>query len=265
MRAACHARGERVAALTRHLFIAVLDGGAAVPEDAQTTADRGGPIAVRRPRRDDGALLLGLVITLALLAGAAAIADRIAARLAQNAIAVRLETATAMTHTPQVRITGWPFLTQLFAHNLSEVAVSTTDYPAGQVTLAHVQLTLHDAWRSGFDVTAKRVSGEADVSLAELQRLVGSRATLSSSASGLRATATVGGRKVSGTATLSVHGTQLRLTPHLTTPVPVTLAPIDVTLPVLPWNVTISDAVATDTGVRLTGSATNVDLTGHPK
>jgi hypothetical protein len=246
MGAACHARGERVAALARHLFVAVLDGGAAVPEDAQTTADRGGPIAVRRPRRDDGALLLGLLITIAVLA-------------------VRLETATAMTHTPQVRITTWPFLTQLFAHNLSEVTVSTTDYPAGQVTLAHVQLTLHDAWRSGFDVTAKRVNGEADVSLAELQRLVGSRATLSSSASGLRATATVGGRKVSGTATLSVHGTQLRLTPHLTTPVPVALAPIDVTLPVLPWNVTISDAVATDTGVRLTGIATNVDLTGHPK
>lgn len=223
------------------------------------------PIAARRPRRDDGALLLGLLVTLALLGGAAAIADRVAARVAQNAIAVRLKAATTMPHMPQVHITGWPFLTQLAAHDLSDVTVSTTDYPAGPVTLARVDLSLFDAWRSGVDVTAKRVTGSGDVSLAELQRLVGSRATISTSATGLRATATVGGRRVSGTATISVRGTKLRITPHLTTPTTVTLSPIDVALPVLPWNVTITDAVATDTGVRLTGTATNVDLTSKAK
>jgi hypothetical protein len=205
-------------------------------------------------------VLLGLLVTLALLGGIAAVVDRVAAHFAETAIATRLKAVTGVTQAPAVTITGWPFLTQLFAHDLTEVDVSTDNYKAGSMTLARIDLELHDAWRSSNTITARRVIGTANVDLSELQRVTGGALTLSTAADGLHIAATVQGQKMTGTATITVTGSQLHIVPRVTAPAKATLPPIDIPLPKLPWGVTVTAVAVTPSGLTLAATATNVDL-----
>ena len=209
---------------------------------------------------DAGGLLIGLLLAVALVGGIAAVVDRVAAHFAETAIATRLQAGTGVTTAPDVTITGWPFLTQLVAHDLGEVDVSSTDYRTGQVTIARIELQLHDAWRSGTDVTARRVTGTATIDLAELQRMAGGAVTLTGGADGLHVAATVAGHKVTGTATIAVSGTQLHLVPRITSPAKTVLPAIDIPVPALPWGVTVTGVTVTRTGVVLAATASNVDL-----
>lgn len=210
--------------------------------------------------RDDGRGLVGLVIGLALLAGLAVAVDRVAAVYAERAIASQLKTVGKLGATPGVSIDGWPFLTQLAARRLARVDITTVDYRAGDVTLAALTLELHDAWRTDATITAARVDGTADISLAELQRIVGKRARLSIGADGLRATATALGQTVTGIGTVSIVGKKVRVVTHVTQPVATTLPPVDFAAPELPWDIAVTDVQVTSTGLRLHGTARNVEL-----
>ncbi len=209
---------------------------------------------------DGGGVLVGFVLLVALIAGIGAVVDRVAAHFAETAIATQLHSATGTKAQPAVTITGWPFLTQLAAHDLTEVDVSTRDYRAGTVTVARIDLQLHDAWRSGTTVTARRVTGTATVLLPELQRLIGNGVTLTSGSDGLHIAATVLGQKVTGRATVTVSGSQLHLVPTVTSPARVSLPPIDVPVPTLPWGVTVTGVTVSPAGVTLAATATDVDL-----
>ncbi|MCU1675595.1 MAG: hypothetical protein JWM93_353 [Frankiales bacterium] len=201
-------------------------------------------------------LLAALAVVLAL----AAVGDRVAAHFAEKAIAQRLEVGAGLSTTPAVTIAGWPFLTQLADRNLVQVDVATDDYKAGAMSLTRVQFELRDAWRSATTITAKRVTGTADVALAEIQRLAGSRATFSTAPDGLHFTASANGIRVSGTAAVSVVGSSIRIVPHVTAPATATLAAIDIALPQLPWGVSVTGAAVTAEGLTLSAKARDVDL-----
>ena len=194
----------------------------------------------------------------ALLLGITAVVDRVAAHFAEKAIAARLQTVTKAT--PTVTITGWPFLTQLVAHRLDEVDASTTNFITHGVTLARVDLQLYGAWRNDLNVTADRVEATVSLSLAELQRLAGSRVTFSAAKDGLHVAGTALGQKIVGTATITIVAGKLHVVPHITSPASATLPAIDVPVPPLPWGVTVTAVDNTTTGLNLHGTARNVDL-----
>ncbi|MDQ1724530.1 MAG: hypothetical protein QOG52_1558 [Frankiaceae bacterium] len=199
-------------------------------------------------------------MTAALLLGVSAVVDRVAAHFAEKAIAVRLKSAVATKTEPSVTITGWPFLTQLVAHRLDEVDVTTEDFAAHGVTFARVDLELYDAWRTSTTITSARVVATVDLALAELQRLAGSQVTLSTARDGLHVAGTAGGQKISGTATITVVAGKLHLVPHISSPAKASLPAIDVAIPTLPWGVAVTGVAVTATGLKLQGTAHDVDL-----
>src|SRR5690242_5576650 len=84
--------------------------------DDYDTADYPPP---RRRRRGRGIAISFLV--LAILVAAFLIGDRMAKSYAQDKIAQQIQTQATLAAKPSVSIEGFPFLTQLFAHDLRKV------------------------------------------------------------------------------------------------------------------------------------------------
>ncbi len=93
----------------------------------------------RRRRRHRG--LIALVVVLVILVAAAVIGDQVAKSYAQNRVAEQIQTSGLNTK-PAVSIEGWPFLTQIAAHNLRAVDISANNATA-------------DSGKLSFDFTAK--------------------------------------------------------------------------------------------------------------
>ncbi|MFF9206013.1 DUF2993 domain-containing protein [Streptomyces sp. NPDC014986] len=72
-----------------------------------------------------------LIITAVILGGLFVIADRIAVNVAEGEAADRLKAAENLAATPDVSITGFPFLTQVVGGSLDEVRVGIENYEAG--------------------------------------------------------------------------------------------------------------------------------------
>lgn len=206
----------------------------------------------RRGRR----AMIGVAIVAALLVGG----DRIAAWIATDTIAERLQTELASAEPPRVNVGGWPFLTQVAARNLDSVTVRTTAYRAEDVLLDSVDVTLHDVWRNGSAVTADRLDGTATVSLAEVQRLAGDAIQLSLAADGLVASGTWQGRRVSGAVAVAIEGSQVRFTTRITGPVSARLPAVSVPVPELPFNLKLTAVAVVGDGLQFTGAARDVEL-----
>ena len=219
------------------------------------------PLRDRVPGAGDGGrILIGLLMTAALLLGITAVVDRVAAHFAEKAITLRLSSALATKTQPSVTITGWPFLTQLVAHRLDEVDVAAVDFRAKGVAFARVDLALHDAWRTNTTITATRIAATVELAVAELQRLAGNRLAITTARDGLHVAGTVAGQKVSGTAAISVVAGKLHLVPRISSPASASLPAIDVQIPPLPWGVVVTGVAVTETGLKLLGTAHDVDL-----
>ena len=83
-----------------------------------------------------------LLVALVVLVGLLLVADRVGARLAAQAIASEVQSASRLTSEPDVDITGFPFLTQAIAGRYDRVEVSAREVPAGELTLARLDATL---------------------------------------------------------------------------------------------------------------------------
>jgi hypothetical protein len=127
-----------------------------------------GPRAPRRRRRGRG--WIGLLITLIVLAVALVIGDQFARSYAQNMIAAKFQTAAGMSSKPSVTIEGFPFLTQVAAHDIRVVDISASNVPAGKIALTSVKakaIGVHLS--SGFNsATIDHISGTALVTYASL-------------------------------------------------------------------------------------------------
>jgi hypothetical protein len=140
-----------------------------------------------RPRRRGRKLLVGFVVLLLVLAGLLVVADRVAAGVAERAIAdqVKKEVAKqdAQSSAPKVEVGGFPFLTQVLAGRYERISIVLTDVqgnvqgdavtvPRLDVDARNVKASL-DTLRSGQgDVVAETVDGRGTVTYDSLAKLL---------------------------------------------------------------------------------------------
>lgn len=107
------------------------------------------------------------------------LADRWALLYAERQAADRLKDRLHLTAAPEVRIGGFPFLTQLLDRRLDSVRVTVPDVPAGRVTLTRVTATARDIRVDGGGPTAvrgalvQRMHGQVLPSFADMDRKLG--------------------------------------------------------------------------------------------
>ncbi|SEE19786.1 Protein of unknown function [Streptomyces misionensis] len=157
----------------------------------------------RRNRATGLPTLFRLLVWLLTAACLVALADRWALLYAERQAADRLKDRLHLTAAPEVRIGGFPFLTQLAARRLDSVEVTVPDVPAERVTLTQVTATARDIRIDGDGPTAVRgalvrqVHGQVLLSFADMNRELGA-SQVSFSAHGPGRIRAVGALRVAG-------------------------------------------------------------------
>lgn len=96
-------------------------------EQATYGQQPGRPRRRRRRRRP----LVWLTVVVVLILAILGIGDQVAKAYAQNRVAQQIQTSAQLSAKPSVNIEGWPFLTQVLAHNLKAI-----DFSANNITTA---------------------------------------------------------------------------------------------------------------------------------
>lgn len=130
----------------------------------------------RRRRRRWIALAVVVVVILAILG----VGDQVARSYAQNRIAAQIETSSGLESKPAVTIEGWPFLTQVAAHD-----IKTIDISADNVTTAGGRLPVD------FTATATGVHPNSSFNGAKVDHISG-QATITYQALGTYLTNAIG-------------------------------------------------------------------------
>jgi hypothetical protein len=177
------------------------------------------PPARRRRRRRRPVIMsvLAVVVVLILLV----IADRVAKAVAENDIANQIKSADSQIN-PSVNIPGFPFLTQIIAHDINEIDISASNVPAGPITITSVNAVAKGVHINGSfnggkvdSVTATVFVGFGSVSSALSAQGQGI-AGLSLASAGpdkIKATVTFAGvAAISETGTVTMKGNQVTIT-----------------------------------------------------
>lgn len=162
-----------------------------------------------------------LLVTLLLLAGLALLADRVAVGVAEDQVAGQLAGKGGLVGTPEVDITGFPFLTQAISGRYEDVRIALDAEQLGQpegtraaVSLRGVRVSL-DAVLAGSvtEVPVERIDGNATLSYDLLAAEIGSDATVAPEGDGLRIARTVellgSTLPVSAAGTVALDGNEL--------------------------------------------------------
>jgi hypothetical protein len=140
-----------------------------------------------------------LVVVLVLLLGLAIAADRVAVGIAEERVAEELAAQGGLQGTPEVDITGFPFLTQAVAGRYDDVRIALSAGQLGQPEGTRADVALHGvrvplaSVLSGSvqQVPIDRVDGTATLSYDLLAAQLGGDTTLRREGDGLRITKTV--------------------------------------------------------------------------
>ncbi len=140
-----------------------------------------------------------LLVVVALLLGLAVLADRVAVGIAEDRVGSELAAKGGLQGTPEVDITGFPFLTQALGGRYDEVRISLTAAQLGQPEGTRADVALHgvevplSAVLAGSvrEVPVERVDGTATLSYELRATGLGADTTLARVGDGLRITRTV--------------------------------------------------------------------------
>jgi hypothetical protein len=140
-----------------------------------------------------------LLVVVAVLLGLAVLADRVAVGVAEDRVGTELAAKGGLAGTPEVDITGFPFLTQALGGRYDEVRISLDAQQLGQPEGTRADLALHgvrvplSAVLAGsvHEVPVDRVDGTATLSYELLATGLGADTTLAREGDGLRITRTV--------------------------------------------------------------------------
>jgi len=115
---------------------------------------------------------LGLLAVLSLLF---VVADQIAKAYAQNAIASKLQSSSGLSAKPSVTIEGFPFLTQVAAHDIGAIDLSASDVQADKLNISSVKARATGVHlNSSFNnATIDRITGTALISFDALANASG--------------------------------------------------------------------------------------------
>lgn len=124
-----------------------------------------------RPRRR-GKRWIVLLVILAVLMVLAVIADQVAKAYAQNMIASKIQTSSGMSSKPSVSIEGFPFLTQVAAHDVRVIDISASNVQAGKFDVASIKAKATGVHLSaGFNsATIDQINGTALITFASLEK-----------------------------------------------------------------------------------------------
>jgi hypothetical protein len=150
-----------------------------------------------------------LLVVAVMLFGIVVGVDRIAVGFAEDEVGQQIAEKGGLQGTPEVDITGFPFLTQAVGGTYDDVRISLTAAELGQPEGTDADIALHgvqvpvSAVLSGSlaDVPVDRIDGTATLSYALLSSQLGQDTELTREGDGLRITRTV-----------EILGQQLRLT-----------------------------------------------------
>lgn len=227
----------------------------------------------------------GLLITLVVLLGLAVVADRVAVHVADNKVAQQIQQQGKLAGTPDVAITGFPFLTQAVAGRYSDVQISLTaadlNQPPGtsaRVSLHGVRVPLSDVVSGSVQrIPVDRVDGTATLSYELLAAQLGGDTTLRKEGDGLRITKTVriGGLTVplTATGTVKLEGNVLAIEAQQASAVGVSIPPALVRqvsgmlglrykIPALPFGLELTSVTPEDGGVVVQVAGSNTVLSG---
>lgn len=140
-----------------------------------------------------------LLIVVVVLLGLALLVDRVAVGVAEDRVARELATTGGLQGTPEVDITGFPFLTQALGGRYDEVRISLDADQLGQpegtradVTLRGVQVPLSAVLAGSVrEVPVERIDGTATLSYELIATGLGADTTLAREGDDLRITRTV--------------------------------------------------------------------------
>jgi hypothetical protein len=227
----------------------------------------------RRRRRRRWPWITGiiLVIILALLA----VADRVANAVAENTMATRIQ-QQGFPVKPHVSIEGFPFFTQLLAHQFNTVNISATNVPEGPLTISSINATLHGMHINGSltnsnSATISSINGSALVTFSELAGAGGlpqgiTLAQDPGNPNEINANINVGIVQTTLAAKITrVSASKFNVALVSAGDVPTSLlgnlANFDVSIPQLPAGVTINSVSVTQQGVLITITGHNTTLT----
>jgi hypothetical protein len=134
----------------------------------------GQPVPPRRRRRR-GRGWIALLVTLIVLAVLFVVGDQIAKSYAQNMIAGKLQSSSGLATKPSVTIEGFPFLTQLAAHDIRTVDISASNVQEQKLDITSIKATATGVHlNSSFNgATIDHISGTALISFASLVNAAG--------------------------------------------------------------------------------------------
>jgi hypothetical protein len=226
-----------------------------------------------------------LLVVLVLLLGLAVIADRVAVGVAEDRVAEQVAAKGGLAGTPEVDITGFPFLTQALGGRYDEVRISLTAEELGQPAGTRADVALHgirvplSAVLSGAvqEVPVDRIDGTATLSYELLSAQLGAGTTLTREGDGLRITRTVEilGRELPLTATAQVtlegadlvvdveeaSGAGVDVPDFLLRQAP-DLLDLRYTVPALPFGLQLTGVTPADDGVDIRVEARDAVLRG---
>ncbi len=227
-----------------------------------------------------------LLVVLLLLAGLALLADRVAVGVAEDQVASQLAGKGGLIGTPQVDITGFPFLTQAISGRYEDVRITLDAEQLGQpegtraaVSLRGVHVPLKAVVAGSVtEVPVERIDGSATLSYGLLAAEIGSDAAVSAEGDGLRISRTVElpgyTLPVSAAGTVALDGDQLVVDVERATGAGVEipgflveqvsdLLDLRYTVPELPFGLRLTGVAPAADGVEVRVEATDAVLTAR--
>lgn len=221
-----------------------------------------------------------LIITLLVLAAVLVVVDRVTQAAAQREVAQRVANTYDLSTEPEVRVRGFPFVTQAVRGRYRDIDVTARDITVADLRIQRLEVQLSDVeaplqallQTDAAEVRARRLSGRALVTLSEIQRRLPEGIQVGTRGDDLELSgrATVLGRSVPVTAVMDV-ATQGRTITFQPTRIEVNGAPggsflqdrftFTVSLEELPLQLRPTDVQVTDNGVRVGAAAEDVPLT----
>ncbi|GAA0966939.1 DUF2993 domain-containing protein [Actinocorallia libanotica] len=225
-------------------------------------------------------LIVLLVLVVAGLIGA----DRFGEARAENEVARQVAAQYRLPEQPKVEIGGFPFLTQAISGNYGQIDVAIGDYTQQGVTVQDVNIRLNDLKAPLGDllngdqtnVRAERATASAVIPYSVVQRATAEKGVRKVSRSGgnvlLEGDVSFHGLSAQVGVTVSIKTTEqgVTLVPEaveasgIKVPLGLVKQSFTYTVPVtgLPMGSRITSVEPVDAGLRITGTAQNVDLSG---